>query len=89
MPYSSGLKTEAVCSSIKLVSTYNFTGRYNAEDQHRHLHLRENPIYHHIFFLLYLLATFQLHSDSFMHYDLAAGENSLNLKLKLYFKSLA
>jgi hypothetical protein len=33
---------EAVCSPETLVSTYNATQRYNPEDQHGHLHRREN-----------------------------------------------
>jgi hypothetical protein len=36
LPASSGLKMEAVCPSKTMVSTYNFTLRYNPEDQHRH-----------------------------------------------------
>jgi hypothetical protein len=33
---------EAVCFSRMLVCTYKSTWRYNPEDQHQHLHLREN-----------------------------------------------
>jgi hypothetical protein len=33
---------EAVCSPDTLVSTHKSTRRYNSEDQHRHLHRREN-----------------------------------------------
>jgi hypothetical protein len=36
------LKMEAVCSSETLVSTFKSTWHYNPEDQHRHLHRREN-----------------------------------------------
>jgi hypothetical protein len=36
------LKMEVVCSSETLVSTFKSTWRYNQEDQHRHLHCREN-----------------------------------------------
>jgi hypothetical protein len=36
------LRMEAVCSPEKLVSTYKSTLCYNPEDQHRHLHCREN-----------------------------------------------
>jgi hypothetical protein len=41
LPTSSGLK-EVVCSSETLISTYKSTRRYNPEDQHRHLHRRED-----------------------------------------------
>jgi hypothetical protein len=40
------LDGKAVSSSETLVSTYKPTCYYNPEDQHRHLHRRENFIYH-------------------------------------------
>jgi hypothetical protein len=36
------LKIEAVCLSETLASTYKSTRRHSPEDQHRHLHRREN-----------------------------------------------
>lgn len=36
------LNMEAVCSFETLVTLYNFTLRYNPEDQHPHLDRREN-----------------------------------------------
>jgi hypothetical protein len=33
---------KAACSSETLVSTYKPTWHYNPEDQHQHLHCREN-----------------------------------------------
>jgi hypothetical protein len=33
---------EAVCSSETLISIYESTRRHNPEDQHQHLHRREN-----------------------------------------------
>jgi hypothetical protein len=41
---SSALKMEAVCSSETMISTYKSTRRHNPEEQHRHLHRRENLI---------------------------------------------
>jgi hypothetical protein len=40
--WSSGLKMEEECFSETLASTDKSTRRYNPEDQHRHLHRREN-----------------------------------------------
>jgi hypothetical protein len=40
--WASGMNMEAVCFSATLVSTDKSTRRYNPEDQHRHLHRREN-----------------------------------------------
>jgi hypothetical protein len=42
LSYSYSLKMQAVCTSETLVSTNTSTRRYNPEDQHRHLHRREN-----------------------------------------------
>jgi hypothetical protein len=39
---STGLNMETVCLSETLVSTYKSTRLYYPEDQHRHLHRREN-----------------------------------------------
>jgi hypothetical protein len=36
------LKTEAVCSSKTLVSTYKFTQHHNLGDQHQNFHCHEN-----------------------------------------------
>jgi hypothetical protein len=43
-------RVQTVCSSISLVSAYKSTPRYNTEDQHRHLHRRENLKYYMIYY---------------------------------------
>jgi hypothetical protein len=48
---------EAVCSSKTLVSTYQSARRYCPEDQHRHLHRRENFKYHVIISIGLLITT--------------------------------
>jgi hypothetical protein len=40
--YKSAMKTETICYFETIISTYKSTRRYNAEEQQRHLHRREN-----------------------------------------------